>query len=32
MLSRSEAIVQAIVAMDGIEAVYFRADRYSVAA
>ena len=32
MLSRSEAIVQAIVAMDGIEAVYLRANRYSAAA
>ena len=32
MLCRTEAIVQAIVAMDGIEAVYFRANRYSAAA
>lgn len=32
MLCRAGAIVQVIVAMDGIEAVYLRADRYSAAA
>ena len=32
MLCRAEAIVQAIVAMGGIEAVYLRVDRYSAAA